>query len=90
MISGKRVIDLSRIIAGPYATMVLSDFGCQVIKIESPEGDPTRQWGPPWHNSESAYFLSINRNKQSLALNLKEPKCREVLYRLVEGSHAVV
>lgn len=48
LIAGKRVIDLSRIIAGPYATMVLADFGCEVIKVEPPEGDPTRQWGPPW------------------------------------------
>jgi crotonobetainyl-CoA:carnitine CoA-transferase CaiB-like acyl-CoA transferase len=76
VIEGKRIVDLSRIIAGPYATMVLADFGCEVIKIEAPEGDPTRQWGPPWHEDQSAYFLSINRNKKSLALNLKEPKCR--------------
>jgi crotonobetainyl-CoA:carnitine CoA-transferase CaiB-like acyl-CoA transferase len=92
MIARKRIIDLSRIIAGPYATMVLADFGCEVIKVESPDGDPTREWGPPWHGDghDSAYFLSINRNKQSLALNLKEPKCRDVLYRLVAKSDAVV
>lgn len=72
LISGKRIIDLSRIIAGPYATMVLADFGCEVIKIEPPEGDPTRLWGPPWLEQESTYFLSINRNKKSLVLNLKE------------------
>ena len=90
LISGKRIIDLSRIIAGPYATMVLADFGCEVIKIEPPGGDPTRLWGPPWHNEHSAYFLSINRNKKSLSLNLKEPKCREVLYKLVSKSDAVL
>lgn len=71
LISNRKIIDLSRIIAGPYATMVLADFGCQIIKIEPPEGDPTRQYGPPWHEQESTYFMSINRNKKSLALNLK-------------------
>ena len=76
VIQNKTVIDLSRIIAGPYATMVLADFGCRIIKIEAPDGDPTRLWGPPWHNHESTYFLSINRNKESLALNLKEKECR--------------
>lgn len=76
VIGGKRIIDLSRIIAGPYATMVLADFGCEVIKIEAPGGDPTREWGPPWQGNQSAYFLSVNRNKKSLVLNLKEPKCR--------------
>lgn len=90
LIAGKRIIDLSRIIAGPYATMVLADFGCEVIKIEPPEGDPTRQWGPPWLGDESTYFLSINRNKRSLVLNLKQEKCREVLYRLTKTSHAVI
>ena len=90
VIKGKRVLDLSRIIVGPYATMVLADFGCKVIKVESPEGDPTRKWGPPWHDKESAYFLSINRNKQSIALNFKEQKCKDVLYKLVERSDAVV
>ena len=90
LVRGKRIIDLSRVIAGPYATMVLADFGCEVIKIEPPEGDPTRQWGPPWYEKESAYFMSINRNKRSLALNLKEPKCRDVLYKLVARSDAVI
>lgn len=90
LITGKRILDLSRIIAGPYATMVLADLGCEVIKIEDPKGDPTREWGPPWHGHDSAYFLSINRNKKSLALNLKESKCREVLYKLVARSDVVV
>ena len=71
VIRGKKVLDLSRIIAGPYATMTLADLGCEVLKIEPPEGDPTRLWGPPWHQDTSAYFLSVNRNKKSLTLNLK-------------------
>ena len=90
MLKNLRLIDLSRIIVGPYASMVLSDFGIQVIKIESEDGDPTRQWGPPWHQGTSAYFHSVNRNKQSLALNLKKESHREVLYRLVSKSDAVV
>ncbi len=71
LIRNKKIIDLSRVIAGPLATMVLSDFGCEVIKVEAPEGDPSRLWGPPWHHDQSAYFLSINRNKKSVVLNLK-------------------
>jgi crotonobetainyl-CoA:carnitine CoA-transferase CaiB-like acyl-CoA transferase len=76
MLKGFKLLDLSRIIVGPYASMVLSDFGVDVIKIESLDGDPTRQWGPPWHKGTSAYFHSVNRNKRSLALNLKNSKHR--------------
>jgi crotonobetainyl-CoA:carnitine CoA-transferase CaiB-like acyl-CoA transferase len=62
-LSGIRVIDLSRVLAGPYCTMLLADYGAEVIKIEQPgQGDGTRQWGPPWIADESAYFLSVNRN----------------------------
>ena len=70
--------------------MLLADFGCEVIKIEPPEGDPTRTWGPPWHEGQSTYFMSINRNKKSLVLNLKEEKCRSVLYKMVESADAVI
>ena len=67
-----RIVDLSRVLAGPYCTMVLSDYGAEVIKVEQPKvGDGTRQWGPPWLGSQSAYFMTMNRNKRSLTLNLK-------------------
>lgn len=67
------VLDLSRIIVGPYASMVLADFGARVIKVEHPAGDETRRWGPPYKGDFSCYFLSINRNKESMTLNLKNP-----------------
>ena len=73
-----RVLDLSRVLAGPYCTMVLGDLGADVIKVESPEGDETRGWGRPFAAGESAYYLSVNRNKRSITLNLKEPGGQDV------------
>jgi formyl-CoA transferase/CoA:oxalate CoA-transferase len=86
-----RVLDLTRVLAGPYCTMILADLGAHVIKVEMPgSGDDTRQWGPPFQNGESAYFLSINRNKKSLALNLKRPRGREVFLKLINSSDVLV
>jgi formyl-CoA transferase len=78
-----RVLDLSRVLAGPYCTMLLGDLGAQVIKVERPGcGDDTRAWGPPFIAGESAYFLCTNRNKQSITLDLKSPAGRDVVLRL--------
>src|SRR3954471_14997645 len=85
------VLDFSRVLAGPYCTMQLADLGARVIKIEQPgRGDDTRAWGPPFVGSESAYFLSVNRNKESLALDLKHPAARRVLDALVSRADVVV
>lgn len=74
-LSGVRVLDLSRVLAGPFCTMLLGDLGAEVIKVERPEGgDDTREWGPPFAAGESAYYLCVNRNKKSVALDLKSPK----------------
>jgi len=74
-LNGVVVADFSRVLAGPYATMLLGDLGATVIKVESPGGDDTRHWGPPWTpEGESTYFLSINRNKRSIALDLRSPE----------------
>src|SRR5215212_7842058 len=82
-LAGLRVLDCSRVLAGPYATMILGDLGADVIKVENPAGgDDTRAWGPPEAGGESAYYLSINRNKRSLALDLRRPAGRDLLRRL--------
>lgn len=85
------MLDLSRVLSGPYCTMLLADMGARVIKIEQPgRGDDTRVWGPPFVGGESAYFLSINRNKQSVTLDFKQPAGREILWRLVERADVIV
>jgi crotonobetainyl-CoA:carnitine CoA-transferase CaiB-like acyl-CoA transferase len=90
-LDGLLVVDLSRILAGPYCTMILGDLGARVIKIESPgSGDDTRGWGPPFVNGESAYFLSVNRNKESVTLNLKHPEAAEVLGGLIDRADILV
>ena len=86
-----RVVDFSRVLAGPYCTMLLADLGADVIKIENPVGgDETRQWGPPWLDGESAYYLSVNRNKRSIALDLKQPEGLEIAHRLAETADVLV
>jgi crotonobetainyl-CoA:carnitine CoA-transferase CaiB-like acyl-CoA transferase len=82
-LDGFRVLDLSRILSGPYCTMVLADFGAEVIKVERPgDGDDTRAWGPPFVAGESAYYLSINRNKRSITVDLAQEPGREIIYAL--------
>jgi crotonobetainyl-CoA:carnitine CoA-transferase CaiB-like acyl-CoA transferase len=86
-----RVVDFSRVLAGPFASQALSDFGAEVVKIENPDGgDDTRAWGPPFVKGESAYFLSANRGKKSVALNLKEERSRKLVRRLIEKSDVVL
>lgn len=90
LLAGVRVLDLTRMLAGPYGTMLLADLGAEVIKVEDPgEGDPIRRMGPPWMAGESPYFLGINRNKKSVTLDLKEPRGRELFLRLVAVSDVV-
>jgi formyl-CoA transferase/CoA:oxalate CoA-transferase len=90
-LSGVTVVDLTRVLSGPYCTMVLSDLGARVIKVEHPgRGDDTRHWGPPFIGTESAYFLSINRNKESVTLDFKHDRGREVLERLIAQADVLV
>ena len=95
-LSGLRVLDLSRILAGPTCTQILGDLGAEVLKIERPgAGDDTRKWGPPFVTGrdggptrESAYYLSANRNKRSIALDFTQPEGKALLLHLLDGFHA--
>ena len=93
-LDGIRVIDASRVLAGPFATMLLADLGADVIKIEPPDGDETRTWGPPWWGDptdrRSAYFASVNRNKRSVVLDLRTDGGQVALHRLLETADLLV
>ena len=93
-LEGVRVLDLSRVLAGPYATMMLADLGADVLKIEHPErGDDTRHWGPPFAGGEageSAYFLSVNRNKRSAGVDLKDPEGLKKVRNLAAGADVLI
>src|SRR5690625_7997147 len=89
-LSGIKIIDLSRVLAGPYSTMILGDLGADVIKIESPEGDDTRTWGPPFQNGVSAYYLCANRNKKSITINLKTQQGIEQIKNLIKDDDVII
>jgi crotonobetainyl-CoA:carnitine CoA-transferase CaiB-like acyl-CoA transferase len=88
---GVRVVDLSRVLAGPYCTMVLADLGADVVKVERPQGgDETRSWGPPFAGGEAAYYLSVNRGKRSCAIDLSQPEGAELALELCAGADVVI
>jgi crotonobetainyl-CoA:carnitine CoA-transferase CaiB-like acyl-CoA transferase len=90
-LEGLRVVDLTRVLSGPYCTMQLGDLGAEVIKVEQPgKGDDTRAFAPPFQGDQAAYFLSVNRNKKSITLDMKSGRGKEVLWRLIEKSHILV
>ena len=93
-LDGIRVVDLSRVLAGPFATMLLGDLGADVIKVEPPDGDESRAWGPPWWGDpaerRSAYFASVNRNKRSIVLDLRTEGARADLHRLLARADLLV
>jgi crotonobetainyl-CoA:carnitine CoA-transferase CaiB-like acyl-CoA transferase len=96
-LAGMRVVDASTVLAGPYCTMLLGDLGADVIKVEPPDGDATRTWGPPWVGPQAAdgsrtaaYYLAVNRNKRGLRLDLKQPAGAEILRRLISDGDVLV
>jgi crotonobetainyl-CoA:carnitine CoA-transferase CaiB-like acyl-CoA transferase len=90
-LQGIRVVDLSKILAGPYVTMSLADMGADVIKVEHPDGgDPTRQWGPPFNGPDATYYLAANRSKRSVTLDLKSPAGQEAVHRLIAEADVLV
>ncbi len=90
-LAGLHVLDLSRILSGPFATMIFADLGAEVIKLENPTtGDDTREWAPPYQGDQSAYFLAVNRNKRGIAVDLKSEQGRDIALRLAEHADVVV
>ncbi|MFY0613292.1 MAG: CoA transferase, partial [Hyphomicrobiaceae bacterium] len=89
-LTGVKVIDLSRVLGGPFATQLLADHGADVIKLEPPQGDEVRDWGPPFHDDDAAYFIGINRNKRSVGLDLSKEAGRAVLLRLLEDADVLI
>ena len=89
-LAGLKVVDLTRVLGGPYCTQILADHGAEVIKIEPPQGDEVRDWGPPFHEDMASYFIGVNRNKRSMGLDLSLAEGREVLLRLLEGADVLI
>jgi formyl-CoA transferase len=89
-LTGTLVVDLSRVLGGPYCSQILGDHGAEIIKIEPPRGDETRDWGPPFHEGDSAYYLGVNRNKRSMGLDLTREEGRAVLHRLLEKADVLL
>jgi crotonobetainyl-CoA:carnitine CoA-transferase CaiB-like acyl-CoA transferase len=90
-LQGIRVLDLTQIMAGPFCTMLLADLGAEVIKVERPQGgDDARRMGPPFYDGESAAFIAMNRNKKSLALDIKTPAGQDILWKLIDSADVLV
>ena len=88
--AGIKIVDLARVLGGPYCTQILGDHGALVIKVEPPQGDETRDWGPPFHEGDASYFIGLNRNKKSIGLDLSIQKGRDVLMRLLEEADVLL
>ena len=89
-LAGFRVVDLTRVLGGPFCTQLLSDHGAEVIKVEPPQGDEVRDWGPPFKDGLSAYFAGVNRNKKSVGLDLRNDRGQEVLFKLLDGADVMI
>jgi formyl-CoA transferase len=90
-LAGMKVVDLTRVLGGPYCTQILGDYGADIVKIEPPQGDEVRDWGPPFdEKGDASYFIGVNRNKRSLGLDLSKPEGRGVLLRLVEQADVLI
>src|SRR6201986_166087 len=89
-LAGVKVVDLTRVLGGPYCTMILSDHGADVIKIEPPQGDEVRDWGPPFHEGDASYFIGVNRKQRAIALDLGKAPGKAVLLRLLDGADVLI
>ena len=88
-LSGIKIVDLTRVLSGPYATQILADHGAEVLKVEPPLGDEVRDWGPPFYEGNASYFIGLNRNKRSIGIDLRKPEGRVILMRLLEDADIV-
>ena len=89
-LSGLKVIDCTRVLGGPFCSQWLGDHGADVIKVEPPQGDETRGWGPPFKDGAASYFIGVNRSKRGIALDLRQPDGREVLHRLLAEADVLI
>ena len=89
-LAGIKVVDLTRVLGGPYCTMILSDHGAEVIKVEPPQGDEVRDWGPPFHEGDASYFIGVNRNKRAIALDMSKAAGKAILLRLLETADVLI
>ena len=89
-LDGVKVLDLTRVLGGPYSTQILADHGAEVIKIESNLGDEVRGWGPPFVNNMASYFINVNRNKRSVAIDLTKPEGKSIILKLLENSDVLI
>ena len=89
-LDGIKVIDLSRVLGGPFCTQMLGDHGADIVKVEPPQGDETRGWGPPFQDGTASYFIGVNRNKRGISLDLSKPQGREVLFRLLADADVMI
>ncbi|MDP6390419.1 MAG: CoA transferase [Alphaproteobacteria bacterium] len=88
-LAGIKIVDLTRVLSGPYATQIFADHGADVVKVEPPMGDEVRDWGPPFHEGDASYFIGLNRNKRSIGIDLREEAGCEVLLRLLDDADVV-
>jgi formyl-CoA transferase len=89
-LAGIKIVDLTRVLGGPYCTQIFADHGATVIKVEPPQGDEVRDWGPPFHAEDASYFIGLNRNKRSIGLDLSAAAGREVLFRLLDEADVLI
>ncbi len=89
-LAGIKVVDLTRVLGGPYCTMILSDHGADVVKVEPPQGDEVRDWGPPFHDGDASYFIGVNRNKRAMAVDLRKPEGQAIILRMLEDADVLI
>src|SRR5215471_14306921 len=89
-LAGVKIVDLTRVLGGPFATQLLADHGADIIKVEPPMGDEVRDWGPPFHDDDASYYIGINRNKRSIGLDLAQEGGRVVLLKMLETADVLI